>query len=150
MNGQTIINYAGGIPTITGTVTLFNSVTAFPPGGSFHLLGQQWFQFSIRAASDGGTGTGTVTGSYSTDKGVTWIPFYTSAATDADDDDAAVAADVQEDEVYVGMYKDIRFQWLNAVEALTVFDVAMALNCHKATSKTVASGVLVDPTIAAA
>jgi hypothetical protein len=150
MNGQTIINYSGGIPTVTGTVTLFNSVTAFPPGGSFHLLGQQWFQFSVRAASDTGTGTGTVTGSYSTDKGTTWIPFYTSATTDADDDDAAAAADVQEDEVYVGMYKDIRFQYVNAVEAPTVFDVALALNCHKATSKVTAGHVLVDNTIAAA
>ena len=147
---QTIINYAGGTPTITGTVTLFNSVTAFPPGGSFHLLGQQWFQFSLRIASDGGAATGTVTGSYSADKGVTWIPFYTSATTDADDDDASAAADVQEDEVYVGMYKDIRFQYTNAVEAPTVFDVAMALNPQKPTSKVTAGHVLVDPTIAAA
>lgn len=144
MSHQTIINYAGGIPTVTGTVTLFNSVTAFPPGGSFHLLGQQWFQYSIRVASDGGTGTGTITGSYSTDKGVTWIPFYTSATTDADDDDAAAAADVFEDEVYVGIYKDIRFQYTNAVEVPTVFDVQLALNCHKATSKVPDGALLVD------
>jgi hypothetical protein len=150
MNGQTIITYAGGTPTITGTVTLFNSVTAFPPGGSFHLLGQQWFQFSLRVASDGGAATGTVTGSYSTDKGVTWIPFYTSATTDADDDDAAAAADVQSDEVYCGMYKDIRFQSVNAVEVPTVFDVAMSLTCHKPTSTHSAADVLVDDTIAPA
>lgn len=150
MNGQTIINYAGGIPTITGTVTLFNSVTAFPPGGCFHLLGQQWFQYSLRVASDGGAATGTVTGSYSTDQGTTWIPFYTSATTDADDDDAAAAADVQSDEVYVGMYKDIRFQYVNAVEVPTVFDVAMSLNCHKPTSKHSSADVLVDDTIAPA
>jgi len=147
MNGQTIINYAGGLPAEAGTVTLFNSVTAFPPGGSFHLLGQQWFQFSLRVASDAGGATGTVTGSYSIDRGTTWIPFYTSATTDADDDDAAAAADVQSDEVYVGMYKDIRFQYTNAVEVPTVFDVAMALNCHKPTSKHSAADVLVDDNI---
>jgi hypothetical protein len=147
---STIITYEGGTPTVSGTVTLFNSVTAFPPGGSFHLLGQQWFQFSVRAASDTGTGTGTVTGSYSSDKGTTWIPFYTSATTDADDDDAAAVADVQEDEVYVGMYRDIRFQFVNATEVPTVFDVQLALNCNKATSKTTAGHVLVDNTIAPA
>lgn len=140
----TIINYDGGVPTITGTVTLFNSVTAFPPGGSFHLLGQQWFQYTLRVASDGGTATGTITGSYSTDEGATWIPFYTAATADHDDDVAAAATDVAEDEVYVGMFKDIRFQYVNAVEAPTVFDCQMALNCHKATSKVTPSDVLVD------
>jgi hypothetical protein len=148
MNGQTIISYSGGLPTITGTVTLFNSVTAFPPGGCLHLLGQQWFQYSLRVASDGGAATGTVTGSYSPDAGTTWYPFYTSATTDADDDDTAAAADVQSDEVYIGMYKDIRFQYTNAVEAPTVFDVAMSLNCNKPTSKRSAADVLVDDTIA--
>lgn len=149
MNGQTIINYSGGIPTQTGTVTLFNSVTSFPPGGSLHLLGQQWFQYSVRAASDGGTGTGTITGSYSPDRGTTWYPFYTSGTLDADDDDAAAAADVYSDEVYIGMYKDVRFQYTNATEVPTVFDVAMSLNCHKPTSKHSAADVLVDDNAAA-
>lgn len=144
MNGQTIITYAGGIPTETGTVDLFNSVTAFPPGGSFHLLGQQWLQYSLRTASDGGTATGTIVGSYSTDKGVTWLPFYTKATTDADDDSAAAVGDVFTDEVYVGIYKDIRFQYTNAVEVLTVFDAQVALNYHKATSKVPDAALLVD------
>lgn len=150
MNGQTIISYSGGLPTVTGTVTLFNSVTAFPPGGSLHLLGQQWFQYSLRVASDGGTATGTVVGSYSPDKGTTWYPFYTSATVDADDDDAAAAADVQSDEVYIGMYKDVRFQYTNAVEVPTIFDVAMSLNAHKPTSKHSNADELVNDTIAPA
>lgn len=144
MNGQTIITYAGGLPTVTGTVTLFNSVTAFPPGGSFHLLGQQWFQYSLRTASDGGTATGTIVGSYSSDKGTTWLPFYTKATTDADDDNAAAVGDVFTDEVYVGMYRDIRFQYTNAVEVLTVFDPQLSLSADKTTSKSPDAALLVD------
>lgn len=145
MNGQTIITYAGGVPSgATGAVTLFNSVASFPPGGSFHLLGQQWFQYSLRTASDGGTATGTVLGEYSLDRGTTWRPFYTRATADADDDDAAAVADVVSDEVYVGHFKDVRFTYTNAVEALTVFEANLALNCHKATSKVPDGALLVD------
>ena len=141
---NTILDYAGGLPTVTGTVTLFNSVTAFPPGGSFHLLRQDWYQYTLRAASDGGTATGTVTGSYSLDKGTTWVPFYTKSITDADDDNAAAAADVIADEVYVGMFKDVRFQYTNAVEVLTIFQVNHALARDKAASKVVDGALLVD------
>lgn len=145
MNGQAIINYAGGIPVgATGTVTLFNSVTAYPPGGNLHLLGLQWFQYSLRTASDGGTGTGTITGSYSTDKGTTWLPFYSKGTLDADDDNSAAVADVTTDEVYIGIYKDVRFQYTNATEPLTVFDCQIALNHHKATSKVPDGALLVD------
>jgi len=144
MNDQTIIEYTAGIPATSGTVTLFNSVTAYPPGGSLHLLGQQWFQFSLRTASDGGTATGTITGSYSTDKGTTWLPFYSKTTADADDDNAAAVADVYTDEVYIGMYKDVRFQYTNATEQLTIFQPQMALNSHKATSKVPDGALLVD------
>lgn len=144
MNDQTIINYTAGLPTVTGTVTLFNSVAAFPPGNSLHLLGQQWFQYSLRTASDGGTATGTIVGSYSTDKGVTWLPFYSRATADADDDNAAAVGDVFTDEVYIGIYKDVRFQYTNATEVLTIFDAQLALNKHKATSKVGDGFLLVD------
>lgn len=139
---STRISYTAGLPTITGTVTLFNSVTAFPPGGSFHLLGQQWFQYSLRTASAAGTATGTVTGSYSTDKGVTWIPFYSKATADAVAASAATVADVFTDSVYVGVYKDIRFQYTNAVEVLTVFDPLLSLHSKKPKSKVNDSAVL--------
>lgn len=142
MSHKTIIEYGGSLPTITGTVTLFNSVTAFPPGGSLHHLGLHWFQFALRTASDGGTATGTVTGSYSVDKGVTWLPFYSLATTDADDDNAAAVADVIEDEVYIGYFKDVRFQYTNAVEVLTIFQPQMALVCDKASSKAVTTATM--------
>lgn len=129
------ITYSAGIPGVTGTVTLFNSVTAFPPGGSLHLLGQQWFQFSLRTASAGGTATGTVTGSYSTDKGVSWLPFYSKATADAVAASAATVADVFTDEVYIGPFKDVRFQYTNAVEQLTVFDPLLSLHARKPKSK---------------
>lgn len=140
MHGQTIITYAGGTPTVTGTVTLFNSVTAFPPGGSFHLLGQQWFQWSLNIASAAGTATGTVTGSFSNDKGVTWIDFYTEATAAG----TAPAAVNEEDEVYIGLYRDVRFQYTNAVQAPSTFDVNIALNCQKASSRTPANAPLID------
>lgn len=141
MSNQTIITYAGGTPTITGTVTLFNSVTAFPPGGSFHLLGQQYFQWSITFGTAADGGTGTVTGSFSNDKGTTWRTFYSKASIT----DGVTATPVTtEDEVYVGMYQDIRFQWTNAGEVPTVFTPNLALNPCKAASKTPANAVLVD------
>lgn len=150
MSHPTIITYTGGTPTTSGTVTLFDSTVAFPPGGCFHLLGQQWFQYSIRTASDGGGGSGTITGSFSLDKGTTWRPFYTSSTADADDDDAAAVADVAADEVYIGLYKDVRFQFTNATEAPTVFEVNLALHCSKPTSKVTRGHVLHDNDAAAA
>lgn len=144
MSNQTIVAYTGGTPTITGTVTLFDSVVAFPPGGSFHLLGLQWFQFTLNIGSTGGTGTGTVTGDYSIDKGVTWRNFYT--ATTADGVTATPTA--SEDEVYVGMFKDVRFRYTNAVEVPAVFEVQLALNCQKATSKVPNDAPLVETTVA--
>lgn len=145
MSQQTIISYLGAIPTVTGTVTLFDSSVSFPSGG-FHLLEQQWFQYSIRVAGPNGTGTGTITVDFSLNKGVTWRPFY--VATDivhADADLAATDSQVFADEVYIGLYKDIRVQYINAGEAPTVFEVNMALQCQKATSKVTAGQVLHDP-----
>jgi hypothetical protein len=137
MSGATIINYGDtALPTTGAAVTLFNSVTAFPPGGSFHLLEQQWFQYGL--FFDGATGsiTGVVTGSYSHDKGTTWTTFYTSG-TLVDDVNYA-------DEVYVGLYKDIRFQLAVANENATVFRPSLALHCSKPTSKVTAAHVLHD------
>ena len=144
MTTQLIINYAGGTPTVTGTVTLFNSVTSFPPGGSLHLLSQQWFQYVVRTASAAGNGTGTITGSYSTDKGVTWLPFYSKATADALAASAAAIGDVFMDEIYIGIFKDVRFQFTNATEVPTVFDVQMALHADKPTSKVGDGYLLVD------
>ncbi len=134
---QTVIKYQDtALPTAAANVTLFNSATAFPPGGSFHLLNQQWFQYSLFMDSAGDTATGTVIGSYSDDKGVTWNVFYTSAPHA---EDAEVS-----DEVYVGMFKDVRFQLDVATENLTVFRANLSLNDCKPTSKVTANDVLVD------
>lgn len=144
MSTQVIVNYAAGLPTITGTVTLFNSVTAFPPGGSFHLMGLQWFQYALRTASAASGATGTITGSYSTDKGTTWLPFYTKATVDAVAVGSPAVGDVVTDEIYIGMFKDVRFQYTNAAEVLTVFDANLSLTDQKATSKVNDGALLVD------
>jgi hypothetical protein len=126
---QTVIKYQDtALPTAAADVTLFNSVTAFPPGGSFHLLNQQWFQYSLFMDSAGDGATADLLGQYSNDKGVTWNTFYTSAGMV---EDAEVS-----DEVYVGMFKDVRFTLNVGGENLTVFRINMALNDCKPTSKT--------------
>lgn len=134
---QTVIKYQDtALPTAAANVTLFNSVTAFAPGGSFHLLNQQWFQYSLFMDSAGDTATATVIGSYSDDKGVTWNTFYTMPA---------IAEDTEfSDEVYVGMFKDVRFQLDVANENLTTFRVNMALNDCKPASKVTEGDLLVD------
>lgn len=141
-NGQTIINYGDtALPLVNTPVTLFNSAVAFASpnaasGGSFHLLGLQWFQWTILFDGTTGSITGTVTGDFSNDKGLTWTQFYTTAALNDDI--------VNEDEVYVGMFKDVRFRFTVTVatEAATVFNVNLALNPHKPTSKAAATDIL--------
>ncbi len=140
INGQTNFAYTGSAPTITGTVTLFDSTTSFPPGGSLHLLGQQWFQYSVTFGTAADGGTGTLVGQYSDDKGTTWRTFYSKTVSDA----VTATPLTTEDEVYIGMYRDVRFRWTNAGEAPTVFQVNMALNGHKPTSKAPANAVMVD------
>lgn len=141
MSHQTILSYLGAAPTITGTVTLFDSTVSFPAGG-FHLLEQQWFQYSLVVAGPNGLGTGTLTIDFSLDKGVTWYTFYSS---DIQHDDVDLGAPfVYADEVYVGLYKDIRVRFTNATEAPTLFVVNMALQCQKATSKVTPQDLLHD------
>lgn len=134
---QTIIKYSDtALPTTSAAVTLFNSVTAFPTGGSFHLLGQQWFQWAIVFDGSGGTITGTVTGQWSADKGTTWNEFYASGTLN---DDVS-----NEDEVYIGQFADVRFLFTAAVEDATVFRTALSLHCSKPTSKITANDILVN------
>lgn len=143
MSNQTIVKYQGTtLPVQNTAVDLFSSVTAFPPGGSFHLLGLQWFQWTILFDGTTGSITGTVTGEFSNDKGTNWTQFYTSGTLN---DDV-----VNEDEVYVGMFKDVRFRFTvtNATEDSTVFNVNLALNPCKATSK-VASGAILGGNLGA-
>jgi hypothetical protein len=136
---QTIIKYQDtALPVQNTFVTLFNSAEAFPPGGSFHLLCQQWFQYSLLFDSSGSAATGVVQGQYSDDGGATWETFYASPTL--------TAALVQEDEVYVGMYKDVRFRFLvtNETEDTNYFSVNLALNPCKSTSKSAVGYSIVD------
>jgi len=135
---QTIIKYTGtALPVQNVAVDLFSSVTAFPPGNSFHLLGQQWFTYSL--LFDGATGsiTGTVIGQFSDNGGSTWNTFYTSATFN---DDV-----VNDDEVYVGHYKDVRFRFTvtNATEDTNAFSANLALQSEKSRSKVASTDVLV-------
>lgn len=141
---NTNISYTGGTPTTSGTVTLFDSTVAFPPGGCFHFLGAKWFQYDIAIGSAGGTGTGSVKGEFSTDKGATWSTFYTATSADGTASSPANNAD----EIYVGEYTDVRFKFTNATEAPTVFRVALALASEKSTSKVTHNDVLIDTGVA--
>ncbi len=75
-------------------------------------------------------------GKWSADKGVTWNEFYASGTLN---DDVS-----NEDEVYVGMFADVRFLFTAAVENATVFRAALALHCAKPTSKITTADVLVN------
>ncbi len=146
MSCQTIVEYSGGTPTITGTVTLFDSTVAFaskqtPSGGSFHLLGQKWFQWAITLGTAADGATGTVFGQYSPDKGTTWRQFYANTIADG----LTATPATSDDEVYVGLFKDIRFLYTNAGEVPTVFFVNLALLSEKASSRTVAGADLTEP-----
>lgn len=139
---QTILKYTDtALPTTGAAVTLFNSVTAFPPGGSFHLLNQQWYQYAIAIASAADGASAVVTGQFSDDKGVSWVTFYTGG-TIADGTSAALGATVL-DEVYVGMFKDVRFTLATSGENTTIFRINQALNCDKSSSKALATERLV-------
>jgi S-formylglutathione hydrolase FrmB len=116
------------LPTAAADVTLFSSAAAFPPGGSFHLLGQQWYQYSLFMNSAGDGATAVLTGEYSNDKGSTWNTFYTSGTLA---EDAEVG-----DEVYIGLFKDVRFTLNVGGEDLTTFRINQTLHCAKPTSKT--------------
>jgi hypothetical protein len=136
-NGQTSIKYTDtALPTTGAAVTLFNSVTAFPPGGSFHLLGLQWFQWMTRHTSTGGTGTAVITGAFSNDSGATFVTFYTSPVSIVD-------TTTFKDEVYIGMYKDVRFQLQMSTNNTLTFLTNLSLNPHKPASIRTAGDVLI-------
>lgn len=139
---NTHLRYKGtALPVTDEVVVLFNSALAFPPGGCFHLLGQHWYQYAIFLNS-AGSATGTVSGQYSDDKGVSWNTFYTSGA---------IAKNTEEsDEVYVGTFKDVRFILTIGTADLNALRVNQTLCCDKPTSKTSNADVLHNDTAAGA
>lgn len=130
MSCRTIVKYEDtALPGAAESVTLFNSVTAFPPGRVFHNVGPHyWFTYSILANANA-TGN-SVTGQYSNDSGTTWNEFYASTTNEPIGDGSTYV-----DEVYVGQYQDVRFLFNNGALAQTSFVVNMALDSDRATSE---------------
>lgn len=130
---QTVVKYQDtALPVVDTAVTLFNSATAFPPGGCFHLLGLRWFQYTIVTGTSDGTGSGVVTGSYSNDNGVNWTVFFTGRTITPGN---ASAGTPEIDEVYVGQYRDVRFQFTQSTKATTIFQANLALDSNKSSSE---------------
>lgn len=111
-----------GLPGPAEVVTLFSSTVAF---GAYCLNShesQYWFSYAI-APSTNATGN-SVTGEWSADGGTTWNVFYTSASNEPVGDSTTFI-----DEVYIGMFRDVRFKFNNGASAqATKFDVAMSLD----------------------
>ncbi len=135
MSQITRITFSGATPS--GATLLFNSRTAFAPGQSLHLLGQQWFQYEI--AADAGT-LHTVTAQYTnTPIGQTavWVQFYTSGTIDL----SAGALAVFMDEIYIAPFTDVRVFW-NVDGVITDFRVNMGLMPSKQTSQAAAADTI--------
>lgn len=123
----TRITYTGGLPA-DGANVLFNSIVAFPPGGSMHLLGQKWFQFTLFGSV--GT-TNTVTAEYSnagrSTAAADWKLFYSAGPYDFGTDGTVRG------EIYIADLADVRVLF-NSNGAQTTFIANLALLPEKATS----------------
>ena len=114
-----------GLPAGSEIVTLFNSVTAFPPGKCMQSMGcLYWFTYSI-APSANATGN-SVTADYSNDGGTTWNNFYTSATNEPVGDSTTFT-----DEIFIGPYLDVRVRYHNGSSAQTTFVVNMTLDASE-------------------
>lgn len=135
MSHKTIIGYTDtALPTSAAAVTLYDSTAVAVP---FHFLDLNWYQWGIAMGSAGDAATGVITGQYSNDRGTSWNTFYTSDSIP--DDDA-----FHSDEVYVGMFKDVRFTLAIATENLTSFVINQSLSCD-GTNKSAATDALHHP-----
>lgn len=112
-----------GLPGAAEVVTLFNSVTAFPPGRNLHNMGPMyWFVYSI-APSTNATGN-SVTAQYSNDGGTTWNEFYASSTNEPVGDGTTFT-----DEIFIGPYQDVRVRFNNgALAQASLFAVNMTLD----------------------
>lgn len=118
-----------GLPGPAEVIILFSSTVAFGPYSLSGHDSNYWFTYAI-APSTNATGN-SVTGEWSADGGTTWNIFYTSASNEPVGDSTTFI-----DEVYVGMFRDVRFKFNNgALAQATKFDVAMSLDgAERATS----------------
>lgn len=111
-----------GLPRPSENVVLFNSVTAFPPGGNLKSIPDlYWFTYSI-APSANATGN-SVTAQYSNDKGTTWKEFYASATNEPVGDSTTFT-----DEIFIGPYPDVRVLFNNGSLKQGTFVVNMTLD----------------------
>ena len=130
---QTAAGAAGvsttGFPAAAEVVVLFSSTVAWGPYGLNSHEDHNWFTYAI-APSTNATGN-SVTGEWSADGGTTWNVFYTSASNEPVGDSTTFM-----DEVYIGMFRDVRFKFNNGAAAqATKFDVAMSIDgSERATS----------------
>jgi hypothetical protein len=107
----TKFKYPGALPTGSATVTLFECATTFTRRVSY----------AIDCSHDG-----TVNGYWSADGGTTWVEFYENAVT------APAAGAVEEDDVFVEPYPEVRFTWTNGGTNQTSFVAFFALSDDRA------------------
>lgn len=118
-NSQTALG--NGLPGAAESVTLFDSTVTFSPQGMTNAGSIYWFDYCI-APNANATGN-SVTGEFSTDGGTTWTNFYTSIVNEPIGDGTSFI-----DEVYIGMFQDVRFKFVNGAAAQTSFKVAMSIS----------------------
>lgn len=118
-NSQTALG--NGLPGAAEVVTLFDSTVAFGPQGITNMGSVYWFDYAI-APNANATGN-SVTGEFSVDGGTTWTNFYTSTSNEPVGDGTTFI-----DEVYIGMFQDVRFKFNNGAAAQTSFKVAMSIS----------------------
>jgi hypothetical protein len=113
-NSQTALG--NGLPGAAESVVLFQTSNQ----GLTNLGSVFWFDYAI-CPNTNATGN-SVTGEFSVDGGTTWVNFYTSASNEPVGDSSTFI-----DEIYVGMFQDIRIKFNNGAAAQTSFSVAMSI-----------------------
>lgn len=116
-----------GLPGSNETVVLFNSVTAFGPKSLQGHDSAYWFTYAI-APNANATGNG-VNGYFSVDGGITWTLYYQSTTNEPVGDGTTFM-----DEVFVGMFYDVKFEFVNGASSQTSFKVSMSLDAQTRSS----------------
>lgn len=109
-----------GLPKASEVVTLFNSVTAFGANNLQQIGDNYWMSVTIRC--DKNTTGNSLTADFSNDGGTTWINFYTSTSN------TPTGGTTFTDEIFIGMYSDVRLRFTNGSSKQTVFAVNLTLD----------------------
>lgn len=109
-----------GLPKASEVVTLFNSVTAFGAKNLQNMGNLYWMSLTIRCDQNS-TGN-SLTADFSNDGGTTWINFYTSTTN------TPTGGTTFTDEIFIGMYLDVRLRFTNGAVKQTVFAVNLTLD----------------------